>query len=232
MSAVPTKKEKVYERIRRAIITGELKPGEILNEAEIAAQFETGKTPTREALLLLTHESLLDSLPRVGYIVSKPSMQEVLETFHLRIILEVESIGLAIGRLSPEDIRRLQENNEEEEKLTASTISSDKSAASALNRDFHLTLARLSGNSRLATLIQQLLDDMERMLVNDPYLTDPSQHKKILDALLSQDKEQAQEAMHLHIIETRNRIVNRLSGEGNLDTKKSFVKMHIGATLP
>ena len=212
MSVAPTKKEQVYERIRRAIITGELKPGEILNEAEIAAQFESGKTPTREALLLLIHEGFLDSLPRVGYIVSKPTMQDVLETFHLRIILEVEAIGLAVGRLSPEDIRRLQENNEEEGKLTASTIPTDKAAASALNRDFHLTLARLSGNARLATLIQQLVDDMERMLVNDPYLVDPSQHKKILDALLTQDKEQAQQAMRLHIEETRNRILNRLSG--------------------
>jgi DNA-binding GntR family transcriptional regulator len=212
MRAGPTKKEQVYERIHRAIITGELKPGEILNEAEIAAQFESGKTPTREALLLLTHEGFLDSLPRVGYIVSKPTMQDVLETFHLRIILEVEAIGLAVGRLSPEDIRRLQENNEEEGKLTASTIPTDKAAASALNRDFHLTLARLSGNARLATLIQQLVDDMERMLVNDPYLADPSQHKKILDALLTQDKEQAQQAMRLHIEETRNRILNRLSG--------------------
>jgi DNA-binding GntR family transcriptional regulator len=212
MSAAPTKKEQVYERIRRAIITGELKPGEILNEAEIAAQFESGKTPTREALLLLIHEGFLDSLPRVGYIVSKPTMQDILETFHLRIILEVEAIGLAAERLSPEDIRRLQENNQEEEKLTVSTNPTDKAAASALNRDFHLTLARLSGNARLATLIQQLVDDMERMLVNDPYLVDPSQHKKILDALLTQDKEQAQEAMRLHIEETRNRIVNRLSG--------------------
>jgi len=212
MSAAPTKKEQVYERIRRAIITGELKPGEILNEAEIAAQFESGKTPTREALLLLTHDGFLDSLPRVGYIVSKPTMQDILEIFHLRIILEVEAIGLAAGRLSPEDIRHLQENNEEEEKLMVSTNPNDKATASALNREFHLILARPSGNARLATLIQQLVDDMERMLVNDPYLTDPSQHKKILDALLTQDKEQAQEAIRLHIEETRNRIVNRLSG--------------------
>jgi DNA-binding GntR family transcriptional regulator len=212
MSAAPTKKEQVYERIRRAIITGELKPGEILNEAEIAAQFESGKTPTREALLLLTHDGFLDSLPRVGYIVSKPTMQDILEIFHLRIILEVEAIGLAAGRLSPEDIRHLQENNKEEEKLMVSTNPNDKATASALNREFHFILARPSGNARLATLIQQLVDDMERMLVNDPYLTDPSQHKKILDALLTQDKEQAQEAIRLHIEETRNRIVNRLSG--------------------
>jgi DNA-binding GntR family transcriptional regulator len=212
MIAVPSKKDIVYERIRQAIITGVLKPGEILNEAEIAAKFESGKTPAREALLLLTHAGYLDSLPRVGYMVTKPTLQDILETFHLRIILEVEAIGLAIGRLSPEDIRRLQENNEAEEKLTASMITTDKSASSALNREFHLTIAQLSGNNRLATLIQQLMDDMERMLINDPYLTDPSQHKKIMDALLTHDKGQAQEAMRFHIAETRNRIVNRLSG--------------------
>ena len=91
-------------------------------------------------------------------------------------------------------------------------VTTDKSAASALNREFHLTIAQLSGNNRLVTLIQQLIDDMERMLVNDPYLTDPSQHKKIMDALLTHDKGQAQEAMRFHIAETRNRIVNRLSG--------------------
>lgn len=209
MSAALTKKEQVYGRIRRAVISGELKPGEILNEAEIAAQFESGKTPTREALLLLTHERMLESLPRVGYIVSKPTMQDILETFHLRILLEVEAIGLAAERLTAEAIQHLQENNREEEKLANSTNPTDKAAASALNRNFHLSLARLSGNARLATLIQQLVDDMERMLVNDPYLADPSQHKTILDALLAHDKKQAQEAMRLHIEGTRARILNR-----------------------
>jgi DNA-binding GntR family transcriptional regulator len=212
MTAVPSKKDMVFERIRQAIITGVLKPGEILNEAEIAAKFESGKTPAREALLLLTHAGYLDSLPRVGYMVTKPTLQDILETFHLRIVLEVEAIGLAIVQLSPKDIQRLQENIKEEEKLTASMITTDKSASTTLNREFHHTIAKLSGNNRLAMLIQQLMDDMERMLVNDPYLTDPSQHIKIMDALLSHDKGQAQEAMHFHIAETRNRIVNRLSG--------------------
>lgn len=209
MSAAPTKKEQVYERIRRAILAGELKPGVILNEAEIAAQFESGKTPTREALLLLTHEGFLEALPRVGYIVSRPTMQDILETFHLRTLLEVEAIGLAAERLTAEDLRRLHANNQEEEKLAASGNPADKAAASALNRDFHVTVARASGNSRLAALIQQLVDDMERMLVNDPYLVEPAQHRAILDALQQRDKTAAQEAMRRHIEETRARIVNR-----------------------
>jgi len=187
----------------------ELRPGEILNEAEIAAQFKSGKTPTREALLLLTHEGLLEALPRVGYIVSKPTLQDILEMFHLRLLLEVEAVGLALDRLTPEDLRRLQENNQQEEALAASPTQADKAAASALNREFHLTLARLCGNTRLAALIQQQIDDMERMLADDPYLIDPGQHRKILLALKERDKKKAQEAMRQHIEETRMRIVNR-----------------------
>ncbi len=209
MSTAPTKKEQVYERIRQAIIAGELRPGEILNEAEIAAQFESGKTPTREALLLLTHEGFLESRPRLGYIVSKPSMQDILETFHLRLLLEVEAIGLAVERLTPEDLSRLEENIRQEEALAAASAPTDKAAASALNREFHLTLARRCGNSRLAALIQHQIDDMERMLVDDPYLIDPAQHKKILLALKARDRQQAQEAMRQHIEETRLRLVNR-----------------------
>ena len=117
MSVKPTQKEMLYKRIRRAIISGELKSGEIMNEADIAAQFGSGKTPTREALLLLTHDSFLESLPRVGYRVTRPTLQDILETFHLRQILEVEAIGLAIERISTENVHKLLVNNRLEESL-------------------------------------------------------------------------------------------------------------------
>jgi len=209
MSPASTKKEQVYERIRRAIISGNLNPGEILNESEIAAKFKSGKTPTREALLLLVHENFIKALPRIGYIVTKPTLQDILETFHLRLILEVEAIGLAVGRISLEEIDHLKKSIQEEEHLAISSSPVQKEKASAINRDFHLAIARASGNNRLVKYIQELIDDMERTLVNDPYLADPNQHKKIVEALLSKDKELAKEAMYTHIEETRNRIVNR-----------------------
>jgi len=209
MSVMITKKEMVYKRIRRAIITGELKSGEIMNEAEIAARFGSGKTPTREALLLLTHDSFLESIPRVGYMVTRPTMQDILETFHLRLILEVEAIGLAVDRLSSEGLHELTVNNQKEESLSSISRREHKERAAALNREFHLVIAQSSGNSRLAGIIQRLIDDMERMLVADPYLADPSQHEKILEALVARDINLAQKAMYQHIEETRTRILNR-----------------------
>lgn len=209
MSAKPTKKEQVYRQIRQAIMSGELKPGEIMNEAEIAARFEFGKTPTREALLLLAHENFIETLPRVGYMVTQPTMQDILETFHLRLILEVEAIGLAVERMTPESILLLETNNQEEEKLAALPAQAQKIQGALLNRDFHVAITRMAGNARLTRIIEGLIDDMERMLITDPYLVDPSQHKKILAALRERDKSLAQEAMRQHIEETRARILNR-----------------------
>jgi DNA-binding GntR family transcriptional regulator len=209
MSGTPTQKELVYKRIRRAIISGELTPGEIMSEAAIATRFEAGKTPTREALLLLTHDQLLESLPRVGYMVTRPTMQDILETFHLRMILEVEAIGLAVERMTPEAIIELQKNIQREEMISSLPTDEQKEQAAALNCEFHLTITRLSGNSRLTHLVQNLIEDMERMLVADPYLVDPGQHQKILSALIEGEKSLAQDTMRQHIEETRRRILDR-----------------------
>jgi len=209
MNTTPNKKELVYNRIHRAIISGNLKPGKIMNEAEIAARFNSGKTPTREALLLLTHERFLESLPRVGYRVTKPTLQDIQEIFNLRLILEVEAIGYGVKYLTPKVVELLEKNNQEESLITGLITAGQRERAASLNRDFHLIITGLTGNSRMIRIIKNLIDDMERMLVSDPYLADPHQHKIIIESLINGDKTTAQEAMHQHIKETRQRILNR-----------------------
>jgi DNA-binding GntR family transcriptional regulator len=209
MISNPNKKEIVYNRIRRAIISGDLLSGEIMNEAEIAARFESGKTPTREALLLLTHERFLESLPRVGYRVTKPTLQDIQEIFYLRIILEVEAIGFAVGNLTTEVVELLEKNNLEENRLTGSLSDGKGERAASLNREFHLIIAEQTGNERMIRIIKNLIDDMERMLVSDPYIADPNQHRVIIESMISGDNTSAQSAMQQHIKDTRQRILNR-----------------------
>ena len=86
--------------IKTVIISGEIKPGEILNEGELAIKYHIGKTPTREALIVLTHDKLLEALPQTRYIVTKIMTRDVLEVFHLWILLEVEAIGLAVEKIT------------------------------------------------------------------------------------------------------------------------------------
>ncbi len=205
-----TKKSFVYDLLKRKIIAGELTAGTILNEAELANELKIGKTPTREALLLLTHEGFVDALPRVGYVVTRLTLQDILEIFALRILIEVEAIGIASERISEEDIRKLIENNQKESLLVQHQgDNSLREQGYQINREFHLIIAQATGNKRLARLVQEMIDDLERALSFDPYIADPSQHEEIIFHLSNRDKARAQAAMRRHIEETLARIVNR-----------------------
>jgi DNA-binding GntR family transcriptional regulator len=204
----PTKKSIVYKKIKNSIISGEIKPGEILNEGDLANKYHIGKTPTREALIVLTHDKLLEALPRTGYIVTKIKTRDILEVFHLRILLEVEAIGLAVEKITDKAIAELLGNNKKEVELSTNSSVEDKQfQAYQLNCNFHMIIARTSGNLRLAGLVETLMEDVERMLIFNPYIVDAEQHTDILKQLINHDKSKAQDAMREHIENTKSRIL-------------------------
>lgn len=208
MAPHQTKKTYIYDQLKQEIISGVIKPGEILNEADLSQRYGIGKTPTREALLLLTHENLLESMPRVGYVVSRLTTKDLVEIYYLRSILEVEAIGMAAERITPEEINLLEKNNQLEAKIF--TEHSDRMVGEGyqLNNDFHKIIAHASGNARLEKIIADLINDLERALSFDPYVADPSQHIEIIESLKNHDKTRAQEAMTSHLAETKLRILN------------------------
>jgi len=210
MPKTDTKKTIVYDQLKKNIISGEISAGAILNEAELVQNLGVGKTPIREALIMLSHEGLVDAMPRVGYVVTRLTIQDMLEIFALRILLEVDAIGIATERITENDIGKLEDNNKRETALAnGEPEASLKEQGYQLNREFHLIIAQATGNQRLVRLIQGLIDDLERALSFDPYIVDPPQHGGIILCLKNRDKAQAQATMRQHIEETRNRIVNR-----------------------
>ena len=204
------KKDVLYQAIRQAIISGEIKAGEILKEAELSKEYGVSKTPVREALILLGHEGLVESMPRAGYVVTSVTVQDVLETFHLRSILEAEAAGLAAERITEEEIAALVKNNNEEIVLSKRAYEHGfYERAYELNMEFHQIIARASGNHRLAHLIKRLMEDMRRMLAFDPCFVNPQQHKDIIEALKHRDRAKAQQAMKRHVEETKSRLLDR-----------------------
>lgn len=197
-----SKKVEVYGCIRADIISGTLKQGEIINEGMLAQKYGVSRTPTREALLTLVAEGLLSSLPRAGYMVTPITIRDVQEAFHLREILELEAARLAAHQITLEQLQVL-----EAKKMGVPTYLNPQ-----FNREFHFTIALASGNLRLARLIDQLLDDMERMLVYDPHISqphDPAEHQHIIDALRAGDAAAAQEAMCAHLRMVKSRVLAR-----------------------
>ncbi len=208
-----SKKEKAYRAIKQAIIAGQLESAKIYSITELSEMFNMGKTPAREALVILSSEGFIDPIPRSGYQVKSLSIRDIMEIFHLRSVLEVEAVGLATGRITDRDIRLLEENNRQEQEIELNPRS-DVSAKSyrkgyGLNLEFHLTIARASGNNRLVELVEKLLNELERVLAYDPYIVDPQQHTEILEGLKRRDKLGSQEAMKKHIEDTKNRSLSR-----------------------
>src|SRR2546426_85536 len=80
--------KKVYETMLRRIIIGEIAPGEILTELELANQFSTSRTPIREACIHLLKEGFLRAAPRRGYVVTELSLDDIRELYQLRLMLE------------------------------------------------------------------------------------------------------------------------------------------------
>lgn len=197
-----SKKHEVYLALRKSIIANEVKQNEIVNEVELAQRFGVSRTPVREALLLLVADGLLTALPRAGYLVTPITIQDVQEAFHLRELLEVEAVRLASARITPADLEILEKTK----------IGIPASLNPQFNREFHLVIARASGSARLANLIDQLLDEMERILGYDPFISSPhtpEEHQRILDALRCGDAEAAQIAVFSHLQAVKSRVLER-----------------------
>jgi DNA-binding GntR family transcriptional regulator len=200
----------LYQQVREKIVSGEIKPGAILTEAGLADEYGVSKAPVREALVLLGHEGFVEPIPRVGHVVAAFTVQDVLETFHLRSILEAEAAGLAAERITEEGIAALLKNSNEEFALSERAHEDGfYESAYELNMEFHQLIARASGNRRLADLIKRLMDDMRRMLAFDPRSVTPRQHMEIIEALKHRDRAKAEQAMKRHMEETKSRLLDR-----------------------
>jgi DNA-binding GntR family transcriptional regulator len=200
----------LYQQVRDKIVCGEIKPGAILTEAALADEYGVSKAPAREALVLLGHEGLVESMPRLGHVVASFTVQDVLETFHLRTILETKAAGLAAERITEEGIAALLKNVDEETALSERAHKdSFYERTHEINMEFHQQIARASGNRRLANLIRQLMEDMRRMLAFDPRFVTPRQHREIVEALKHGDRAEAEQAMKRHMEKTKSRLLDR-----------------------
>ena len=189
--------------LRDAILSGQFKPGAVLNEKELAERLGVSKTPIREGLSLLEHEGLVQTIPRRGYIVTPITVQHIHDLFDLRIILEPAAAERAALRITDGQVRALN------------TLVPDAMPVGDMakwldsNVEFHYAVALISGNERLAGLIKRLLEEMQRMIAAG-YV--PGEHEKVLRALREREPRRAGEAMREHIEEVRRQAL-RVTGQ-------------------
>ena len=148
-----------YDRLRRAVTTLELAPGAEVSEAQLVEAFGFSKAAVRAALARLRSEGLVVAEPRRGHVVAPLTIRDVLDIYDLRLLLEPPAAEAAAGRMSPEELARLQT-------LADPPVDSDDDDSVerfiAANRAIHLGLVEAAGNARAARIVERLLDDSER----------------------------------------------------------------------
>jgi DNA-binding GntR family transcriptional regulator len=148
----PTLRAHLVKTLRAQILGGRYRPGERLNESQIAREFKVSRIPIREALSQLQEQGLIMNRERRGMFVMQLSEDEVQQINSLRLILEGEAFKLARARMTPEILAELTHLVEQMEGSWEGPLID----AAALDRKFHATIWRAAGNPILEKLLHSL----------------------------------------------------------------------------
>lgn len=205
----PTLVEHALETIRRAIVHGELQPGQRLREEELAEQLGISRAPVREAMRALEYEGLVRSEPHRATYVAAPSEEEIEEIYRVRA--EVESIAARRAALAvAAEPARLQHYQALLDRMRHSAAQRDLYELTAADLDFHRLILDDSGYTLLprvwAAMFGLMRGRMSIILAEQPegeivsYTAES--HAPVVAALATGDPEQAAAAIRRHILET------------------------------
>ena len=194
--------DQVAENIRRAILVGDLKPGERLVEHELAEQMGLSRGPIRDAFQMLAHKGLVITYPRRGTFVYQLSKGEARELLHFRAALEGGASRL-VAELQPQqafaDIESLVEQMED------FNGAGNMEKPRDLDIDFHRTLIEASGNRWMLRAWMDL-HPFVWLLIGPVRPTEEEnahfgeRHRKLFEAICYGDPDAAETAMRAHVL--------------------------------
>jgi DNA-binding GntR family transcriptional regulator len=156
--ATPSRTEAVLDAIKRAILAGELRPGQSLVETELAQLLGVSKTPVREALKTLAGAGLVTMSAYRGATVRAIDPASAAAIYDLRLLLEPEAVRRAVGRRAAEASPVQASWASAHAALQASDAATDQAQRSLANREFHRALYLACGNSLLVKTLDDLRD--------------------------------------------------------------------------
>ena len=181
----------VFNTLRKAILRGELKPGERLMEIQLANKLGVSRTPIREAIRKLELEGLVLMIPRKGAEVAQITEKNMQDVLEVRKALEELSVQLACERITPEQVEEMKMAAEDFRKVLKS---GDVTKIAEADVKFHDIIFAATNNQRLITLLNNLREQMYRFY---PQLLE--EHDKLIALISGGEVEEACELMGCHI---------------------------------
>lgn len=205
--------DELTERLVELIVTGQLKPGERLVEAELADRYSVSRGPVRSAFAVLRQLGLVEVPTRRGTVVVELTRAEVADLYEVRIALECAAVD-RLARLR--DTLDLSEMRARLQQLEDVGPAGSSNARASTSVEFHHSLMTASGNARLlraweshADLIKlamRIRQDAPRPM-QDPAL---HEHREMLDALYSDTPARAVGLMASHLEVIRDELIQLL----------------------
>ena len=202
----------VFNTLRQAILTGELKPGERLMEIHLANKLGVSRTPIREAIRKLELEGLVTMIPRRGAEVAQITEKSMSDVLEVRRAVDALCVELACERISEEELESLKTACDNFENAVNS---GDVKKIAQADVALHDIIVRATGNQRLVQLVNTLSEQMYRYRFE--YIKDVSQHRSLVEehrviyeSILKKDKATASEAAKLHIDNQEKTIIKQI----------------------
>ncbi|MDE6607225.1 MAG: GntR family transcriptional regulator [Lachnospiraceae bacterium] len=202
----------VFNTLRQAILTGELKPGERLMEIHLANKLGVSRTPIREAIRKLELEGLVTMIPRRGAEVAEITEKSLKDVLEVRRTLDALSVELACDRINDEELEALRAACL---KFEEATKTKDARVIAKADVSLHDIIVKATGNQRLIQLVNNLSEQMYRYRFE--YIKDESghatlieEHRIIYESIRKKDKETAANTAKLHIDNQEKAIMKQI----------------------
>lgn len=189
-----------YDEVRAMIVSGRLKPGVRVGQAELADALGISRGSVREALRRLAGDGLVAFEVNRGFFVTNVGLEGVLDRLEARLLIEPAIARLAAERRTDEDLERMRDAVEDERSARTAPAAHDAS------REFHEALVDATRNDALRRIFDSLwIADVGRRLLAsrrsqpDWQEGDVAEHEELLRAIEAQDPAGAEKLMGAHV---------------------------------
>ncbi|WP_193441239.1 GntR family transcriptional regulator [Actinosynnema sp. ALI-1.44] len=194
-------RDQVLELVRHALVSGEIRPGDIYSASALATRLQVSSSPVREAMLTLVNQGLMEPVRNRGFRVVPMSEQDLDEVYEMRVLLELPGTLKAAARITEADLDRLR--------ALAADIEDAAEAGDVVrfldaDRRFHLDLLGCGGNKRLVDAVATLRDqtrlyNLDNLAERGALADSAREHREILAAIADRDTARLEELVHAHL---------------------------------
>lgn len=216
----------VFEKLRDEILSMELRPGQLIDEASLAERFHVSRSPVREALVRLAAERLVETFPNKGTIVTPLNIEEFPAYVDALDLIQRAIMRLAAINRTADDLKVIRAAQDE---FRARVRANDPLGMIAQNARFHLAFAAAGRNRILADTYRRILDEGRRTLrlyFHSYGDTLPEElchaHDAQIEAVAAQDADLAERLAHEHAEEVHRRFLHYMSQRNTRDFTVTF----------